>query len=188
MSTFHQAASSLANFNDTILTISTTRLFIYVSCSHRHKNQREAFVMASQLTLFGDSIVNTKSTQRSYTREFKAALWFGGVVNFIIKRILGIKHIFPCSFGNKRMRLLTCVYGTLWCPSMKWSLSSLIPSPPPLLAVRIILASCRREEREKPSRHHPRSTTATAVGGGTLLSSSPVLQVTIAVAEDWERG
>ena len=38
---------------------------------------------------------------------------FGGVVNFalIIKRILGIKRIFPCSFGNKRMRLLTRVYG-----------------------------------------------------------------------------
>ena len=38
----------------------------------------------------------------------------GGVVNFfllIIKRILGIKRIFPCSFGNKRMRLLTRVYG-----------------------------------------------------------------------------
>ena len=30
---------------------------------------------------------------------------------FIIKRILGIKRIFPCSFGNKRMRLLTRVYG-----------------------------------------------------------------------------
>ena len=31
---------------------------------------------------------------------------------FIIKCILGIKHIFSCSFGNKRMRLLTRVYGT----------------------------------------------------------------------------
>ena len=30
---------------------------------------------------------------------------------FIIKRILGIKSIFLCSFGNKRMRLLTRVYG-----------------------------------------------------------------------------
>ena len=39
---------------------------------------------------------------------------FGGAVNFafIIKRILGNKRIFPCSFGNKRMRLLTRVYGT----------------------------------------------------------------------------
>ena len=32
---------------------------------------------------------------------------------FIIERILGIKRIFPCSFGNKRMCLLTCVYGML---------------------------------------------------------------------------
>ena len=38
MSTFHPAASSLANFNDTILMISTTRLFIYISCS-QNKNQ-----------------------------------------------------------------------------------------------------------------------------------------------------
>ena len=30
---------------------------------------------------------------------------------FIIKRILGNKGIFPCSFGNKCMHLLTCVYG-----------------------------------------------------------------------------
>ena len=30
---------------------------------------------------------------------------------FIIERILGIKRIFPCSFGNKCVRLLTRVYG-----------------------------------------------------------------------------
>ena len=32
---------------------------------------------------------------------------FGGVVNFVFI----IKHIFPCSYGNKHMRLLTRVYG-----------------------------------------------------------------------------
>ena len=40
----------------------------------------------------------------------------GGVVNvlpFIIKHILGIKRIFPYSFGNKHMRLLTRVYGSI---------------------------------------------------------------------------
>ena len=31
--------------------------------------------------------------------------------SLLIKRILGIKRIFPCSFANKRMRLLTRVYG-----------------------------------------------------------------------------
>ena len=31
------------------------------------------------------------------------------LVPFLIKHILGIKRIFPCSFGNKCMRLLTCV-------------------------------------------------------------------------------
>ena len=35
MSSFHPAASSLANFNDTILTISMARLLIYIRCSHQ---------------------------------------------------------------------------------------------------------------------------------------------------------
>ena len=127
MSTFHLAASSLANFNDTISTISTTRLFIRLLQLFSSKKE-PTFVMASQLTLFGDSMVNIKSTQRAfgffspaeyavmYTCYQRGVAVLGGVVNFlpfIIKRILGIKRIFPCSFGNKRMRLLTRVYGTL---------------------------------------------------------------------------
>ena len=36
------------------------------------------------------------------------AVW--SIFAFNIKRTLGIKRIFPCSFGNKLMRLLTCVY------------------------------------------------------------------------------
>ena len=47
---------------------------------------------------------NTKSTRRSYPREFKTTkvvLHFGS----IIKCILGFKHIFSCSFGNKHMRV-----------------------------------------------------------------------------------
>ena len=90
--------------------------------------------------------MNTKSTRRSYTREFKLSVvvvprfqlftqrlhrWristiqyrqslrldssvmhtkrhrgFGGVVNFafIMKRILGIKRMFPCSFGKGRIK------------------------------------------------------------------------------------
>ena len=114
MSTFHPAASSLANFNDTISTISTTRLFIY--CQLFSSRQEPTFVIAPQLTLFGDSTVHTKSTRRHYIREFMS--WFLGVVNFclhalLIKCILGIKCIFPCSFGNKCIRLLTRVQGTL---------------------------------------------------------------------------
>ena len=46
MSTFHPAASSLENFDDAISTISTTRLFIYIS-----SRQEPTFVMASQHTL-----------------------------------------------------------------------------------------------------------------------------------------
>ena len=55
----------------------------------------------------------------SCTCATKEVLKIGGVVNclpFIIKCILGIKHIFPCSFGNKRMRLLTRVYGNYHTP------------------------------------------------------------------------
>ena len=40
MLTFHPVASLLANSKDTISTISTIRLFVYISCSHQDKNQR----------------------------------------------------------------------------------------------------------------------------------------------------
>ena len=61
--------------------------------------------------------MNTKSTQRSYTRASR--FWeCGQFLPFIIKRILGIKRIFPCSFGNKCMRLLTRVYGILEAPEL----------------------------------------------------------------------
>ena len=66
-----------------------------------------------------NSTISTTSTTRLFchvTRATKQAAQFGGVVNFafIIKRILGNKRIFPCSFGNKRMRLLTRVYGIMF--------------------------------------------------------------------------
>ena len=40
--------------------MSTTRLFVYINCSHQDKNQR------LQLTLFRASMVNIKSTQRAF--------------------------------------------------------------------------------------------------------------------------
>ena len=42
MSTFHPATSSLANFKNTISTISTTGFFVYISCSHQDKNLRHS--------------------------------------------------------------------------------------------------------------------------------------------------
>ena len=100
---------------------------LYNLTFHLHQlfssRQEPTFVMASQLTLFGDSTVNTRSIRRVFGFFFtcrvrchvhmlpKRHCDFGGVVNFIIKRILAIKRIFPCGFGNKRMRLLTHVYG-----------------------------------------------------------------------------
>jgi len=64
MSTFHPAASSLTNFNDTLLTISTIRLFIYISCSHQDKNQHLSWHHSSYMTLWGvhgEHQVNTEN-------------------------------------------------------------------------------------------------------------------------------
>ena len=78
--------------------------------------------MPSQLTLYGDSTVNTKSMWKSYTRKFKLSVVakrhrdVGGVVNFCLSllsayRVLGA--YFLAVLQNKRMRLLTCVYGRI---------------------------------------------------------------------------
>ena len=72
------------------------------------------FVMASQLELFLPANSYTTHLLSSTRATNEGIAVFGGVVNFpfAIKRILGIKRIFPCSFANKRMSLLTRVYGS----------------------------------------------------------------------------
>ena len=40
-----------------------------------------------------------------------AILGVWSILPLIINHILGIKRILPCSSGNKRMRLLTCING-----------------------------------------------------------------------------
>ena len=72
MSTFHPAASSLANFNDMFSTISMIQLFIYISCSHQNKNQSLSWHHSSHS--LGDYTVNSKSTRRTYTRESKLSV------------------------------------------------------------------------------------------------------------------
>jgi len=47
------------------------------------------------------------------TNEGIAVLEVWSIYSFAIRRILGIKRIFPCSFENKRMHLLTRVYGII---------------------------------------------------------------------------
>ena len=157
----HPAASSLANFNDTISTISTTQLFIYISCSHQtvlvgHTQQlfcpllKQLHVclvnyqvlspratlllfLASKLPCECDahephSQINTEPFSSHGVcpafRLFSPAKYTllicchvhmlpkRGVVVFGVWSILPfiIKCIFTCNFGNKRMRLLTCVY------------------------------------------------------------------------------
>ena len=68
--------------------------------------------MASQLELFLPANYTHPFAVKCtcYQREHHG---FEGVVNFpfAIERILGIKHIFTCSFENKHMHLLTHVYG-----------------------------------------------------------------------------
>ena len=120
MWTFHPAASSLANFNDDIddLYDLTLQLFPETRANVCHG------ITAHTLWRFhGEHQVNTElsgsfslPSTLSCTHATKEASQFWGSGQFfspfIIKRILGIKHIFPWSFGNKRMRLLTRVYSS----------------------------------------------------------------------------
>ena len=120
MLTFNPAASSLANFNDTISTISMTRLFIYIAVLFKTRTNVCHGITAYTLWRFhGEHQVNTESFRVLFTCRLgchvhvlpKRRRSFGGVVNFIIKRIFDIKRIFPCSFRNKCMCLLARVYG-----------------------------------------------------------------------------
>ena len=77
MSTFHPATSSLANFKNTVSTISTSGFFVYIS------RQEPTFVMASQIELFLPAnsytthlLSSTRATNEGIARGF------GGVVNF----------------------------------------------------------------------------------------------------------
>ena len=104
MSTFHPATSSLANFKNTISTISTSRFLVYIS-----SRQEPTFVMASQLELClpANSYTTHLLSSTRATNEAIAVLEVLSIFPFAIKRI------FPCSFANKRMRLLTRVYGIM---------------------------------------------------------------------------
>ena len=59
-------------------------------------------------TLWGLHGEHQVNTEKLYQRVCIAVLGVWSIFAFIIKCIL---RIFPCSFGNKRMRLLTHVYG-----------------------------------------------------------------------------
>ena len=71
--------------------------------------------MASPIELFlpANSFTTQLLSSTRATNEGIAVLEVWSFFSFAIKRILGIKRIFPCSFANKRMRLLTRVYGIL---------------------------------------------------------------------------
>ena len=105
MSTFHPATSSLENFKNTISTISTSRFFVYISL-----RQEPTFVMASQIKLFlpANSYTTHLLSSTRATNEGITVLEVWSIFPFTIK------CIFPCSFPNKRMRLLTRVYGILF--------------------------------------------------------------------------
>ena len=47
-----------------------------------------------------------------FTVESPKSVSCDAMTNGSCLRILDVKHIFPCSFGNKSMRLLTRVYCT----------------------------------------------------------------------------
>ena len=106
MSTFHPATSSLVNFKNTMSKISMTRFFVYISCSHQDKNLRLSWHhSSSSFYLPTTLLICCQAT------EGIAVLEVWSIFPFTIKHILGIKHIFSCSLENKRMCLLTHVYG-----------------------------------------------------------------------------
>jgi len=62
MSTFHSVASLLANFNDTLLTISTIRLFPYISCFTKTRTNVCHGITAHTLWgVHGEHQVNTEN-------------------------------------------------------------------------------------------------------------------------------
>ena len=110
MSTFHPA-TSLANFKNTISMISTTRFFVYISCSHQDKNLCLSWHHSLSSFYLPTTLLICCKVHMHATNEDIAVLRVWSIFPFAIKRILGIKRIFPCSFENKHMRLLTRVYG-----------------------------------------------------------------------------
>ena len=120
MSPFHSAASLLANFNNTISMISTTRLFIYISCdvhepvSNKHRTILKSWPSSSfRILLTCQAHYSFAVTYTCYQRGVAVlGVWPIFAFIIIIKHTLDIKRIFPCSFGNKHIHLLTHVYGT----------------------------------------------------------------------------
>ena len=117
MSTLHPVASSLTNFNDTISTISTSKFFPFLAsklpCKYdvhgpHFQINTELFSSHDVCPAFGFFLPAKYTTHllscTLATKEVSQLCGCGQILPFVIKRI------FPCSFGNKRMRLLTCVY------------------------------------------------------------------------------
>ena len=141
MSTFHPGALSLANFNDTVSTISTTRLFSYISCSHQDKNQRLSWHHSSHSLeipwwtssqheeLSGSFYLPSMLSCTRATKEGSRFWGCGQFLLFIIKRILVIKCIFPCSFRNKCMCLYTVPRYVSSCKAA--NNLTVCPPPPP---------------------------------------------------------
>ena len=129
MSTFHPAASSLANFNDTISTICMTpqaNLLVFLASKlpykcdvhgpHSQINTESHSQVMAFVQLSGSFHLRSILLICCHVHMLpKRHRGFWGVVNSclsLLSAYLGIKHIFPCSFGNKCMCLLTHVYGT----------------------------------------------------------------------------
>ena len=115
MSTLHPVTSSLANSR--IQYRQSLRLDSSFTSAVLIKTRTNVCHGITAHTLWGfhgEHQVNTEkllSCTRA-TNEGIAVLEVWSIFPFAIKRILGIKRISSCSFENKRMRLLTRVYGT----------------------------------------------------------------------------
>ena len=70
-----------------------------------------AFVQLSRSFNLPSTLIIRCHVNIRATKEASCFWGCGQFLTLIIKRILDIKRILPCNFGNKRMRLLTRVYG-----------------------------------------------------------------------------
>ena len=124
MSTFHPAASLLANFTDTMSTISATRLFIYISCSHQDEDQQLSWHHTSHSL----EIPRWTSSQH---RELSGSFYLSSIYAVMYMcyqrdiTVLGVWSIFALLIAYwvlsayfiavLDMRLLTSVYGIYVC-------------------------------------------------------------------------
>ena len=116
MSTFHLAASSRIStiqYRRSLQLNSSSTSAVLIKARSKHHSSHSLEIPSSQhIELFTSRVrCHVHVLPKEPSRHVAVLGVWSIFLPFIIKRILGIKRTFPCSFGNKRMPLLTLVYG-----------------------------------------------------------------------------